>query len=380
MLTGVDLRLFKCFEVLQLPLTPLTLLTGQNSSGKSSVLQALVLLHQTMREHEWATRLALNGSSIRMGTVSNVVDGLQGTNEFSIAVQDEDAAFDWTFVGERHEMSMLVERIAIGGQQSNQPRELRFLLPLNAPELVDPLVERLRRLSYITAERIAPQPAYFLEDPGTVRVVGPRGEHAVSVLHWGRDDPVMDALVLEGPPPTRLWQVQARMEKLFPGFALSLDYAPQVQAVSLGLRTSDATNFHSPIHTGFGLTQVLPIVIAALSAQKGDLLLIENPEIHLHPAGQALIGQFLADVAGAGIQVLVETHSDHVLNGVRRAVKSERISSDSVSIHFFRSRSDNEPQVLSPSVDDSGNIDQWPEGFFDQFDKDMDFFAGWTEN
>ena len=380
MLTRVDLRLFKCFEVLQLPLTPLTLLTGQNSSGKSSVLQALVLLHQTMREHEWATRLALNGSAIRMGTVSNVVDELLGKNEFSIAVQDEDAACDWTFVGERDEMSMSVGQITTNGQRANRPSELRFLLPQKAPESVNPLIERLRRLSYITAERIAPQPAYFLEDPGIVGVVGPRGEYAVSVLHWGRDDFVIDDLVLDGVPPTRLRQVQARMQTLFPGFTLSLVHAPQVQAVSLGLRTSDATNFHIPIHTGFGLTQVLPIVIAALSAQKGDLLLIENPEIHLHPAGQALIGQFLADVAGAGIQVLVETHSDHVLNGVRRAVKSERISSDSVGIHFFRSRSDNEPQVLSPSVDDSGNIDQWPEGFFDQFDKDMDFFAGWIEN
>ncbi len=379
MLTRVDLRLFKCFEILQLPLTPLTLLTGQNSSGKSSVLQALVLLHQTMQEQEWATRLALNGSSIRMGTVSDVVDGLQGTNEFSIAVQDEDAELDWRFIGERGEMSMSVGQITANGERSDHPAELRFLLPRETPESINPLIERLRRLSYITAERIAPQGAYFLEDSGTVRGVGPRGERAVSVLHWGRNDPVIDELVIESVPPTRLRQVEERMRTLFPGFRLSLGQVPQVHAVALGLRTSDATEFHSPIHTGFGLTQVLPIIVAALSAQKGDLLLIENPEIHLHPAGQALMGQFLADVAGAGIQVLVETHSDHVLNGIRRAVKNKRIPADSVGIHFFRARSDSEPQVLSPSIDDAGNIDQWPEGFFDQFDKDMEFFAGWSE-
>ena len=64
MLTRLDLRFFKCFERLRLPLAPLTLLTGLNASGKSSVLQALVLLHQTMREHEWTTRLALNGSGV----------------------------------------------------------------------------------------------------------------------------------------------------------------------------------------------------------------------------------------------------------------------------------------------------------------------------
>ena len=86
MLTRLDLRLFKCFEMLRLPLAPLTLLSGPNSSGKSSVIQALVLLHQTMREHEWSTRLALNGSGAHLGTVVDVVDEVHGRNGFEIGV------------------------------------------------------------------------------------------------------------------------------------------------------------------------------------------------------------------------------------------------------------------------------------------------------
>ena len=85
----------------------------------------------------------------------------------------------------------------------------------------------------------------------------------------------------------------------------------------------------------------------------------------------------MADAAGAGIQLLVETHSDHVLNGVRRAVKESRISADQVAIHFFRPRSEGLTQVMSPIIDDSGNIDYWPDGFFDQYDKDSNYFAGW---
>jgi predicted ATPase len=154
---------------------------------------------------------------------------------------------------------------------------------------------------------------------------------------------------------------------------------PQTNAVTLGLRTSADTGFHRPIHVGFGLTQVLPIIIAALSAIEGSILLIENPEVHLHPGGQALMGQFLADVARAGVQVMVETHSDHVLNGIRRAVKGRRLEPEQVAIHFFRMRSKELPQVLSPQLDSSGNIDIWPDGFFDQFDKDMNHFAGWGE-
>ena len=379
MLNQIDLRCFKCFELLKLPLAPLTLLSGPNAAGKSSVLQSLVLLHQTMREHEWSTRLILNGDGIRLGTAPDVIDEVFGRTRFGIALEFDGNVYDWIFQGERQDMSMEVQSVSINERTIDQPQVLRYLLPPKEAEFAEPLTSRLRGLTYITAERIAPQNAYELRDPRIVSVVGPRGNHAVSLLHWGRDEPVLDKLVLPDVPPIRLQQVEARMRTLFPEFRMELKQVPRANTVTLGLRTSDATDFHSPIHTGFGITQVLPIVIATLSAKKGDLILIENPEVHLHPAGQALMGQFLADVARAGIQVLAETHSDHVLNGVRRAVKSKRLAADQVAIHFFRPRSEDRPQVLSPVLDDSGNIDSWPEGFFDQFDKDTNYFAGWGD-
>ena len=379
MLNQIELRCFKCFELLKLPLAPLTLLSGPNAAGKSSVLQSLVLIHQTMREHEWSTRLILNGDGIRLGTAQDVIDEVSERTKLGIALEFDGNVYDWTFKSERQDMSMEVQSVSVNGQTHNQPQELRHLLPHRKAEFAESLTRRLRGLTYITAERIAPQDAYDLRDPNIVSVVGPRGNHAVSLLHWGRDEQVLDELVLPEVPPIRLQQVEARMRTLFPEFRMELQHVQRANTVTLGLRTSDAANFHSPIHTGFGITQVLPIVIAALSAEKGDLILIENPEVHLHPAGQALMGQFLADVARAGIQVLAETHSDHVLNGVRRAVKSKRLDAGQVAIHFFRPRSEDHPQVLSPVLDDSGNIDSWPEGFFDQFDKDTNYFAGWGD-
>ena len=92
------------------------------------------------------------------------------------------------------------------------------------------------------------------------------------------------------------------------------------------------------------------------------------------------MGRFLAEVSGAGRQVLLETHSDHVLNGVRRAVKEKRLEAGSVGLHFFRPRSDERPQVESPVMDEDGRIDFWPSGFFDQFDRDTSYFAGWSED
>ena len=169
------------------------------------------------------------------------------------------------------------------------------------------------------------------------------------------------------------------MRTLFPGFRLDLREVSGTSTVAVGLRTSDDTEFHRPTHTGFGLTQCFPIVVAALAAGDGDLLLIENPELHLHPAGQARMGGFLADVAAAGRQVLLETHSDHVLNGVRRAVKDRRLDAEDVAVHFFRPRLEDRPQVVSPALDSDGRIDSWPPGFFDQFDRDASYFAGWSD-
>lgn len=399
MLNQLDLKTFKCFEMLRLPLESLTLLSGINASGKSSVLHGLVLLHQTMQGNEWSPRIMLNGEVAKLGTVTDVVDQVYGRNSFEIGLASDDAGCYWSFSGERSDMSMEVSAVQVNGETTDHPDNLRFLLPPTVGGPVRSLVDLIRNLTYITAEREGPREIYPLEDEyaglpsgqmeafesevahhhHTVARVGTRGENAISVLYRGRDEQVIEGLRILDIVPTLLRQFEARMESFFPGFAVNVHQVPNANAVVLGVRVSDATGFLRPIHCGFGITQVLPIVVAALSVPKGSLLLIENPEVHLHPAGQALMGHFLADVAQSGIQVIVETHSDHVLNGIRRAVKAGRLSAEKVALHFFKARTANVPQALSPVIDSSGNVDVWPEGFFDQFDKDMDYFAGWGE-
>lgn len=379
MLTEIEIRDFKCFEHLQLPLASVTLLTGPNASGKSSVIQTLILMHQTSREHEWADRLALNGDCVRLGSVPDVVNEVSSRDRFSLALCDGDARVEWTFAGDRRDMSMVVDTLTINGEGVGLATELRHLLPVGEPSIRS-LAGRLRGLTYIGASRANPRETYPLSDPNLVDVVGAQGEHAASVLHWRRDQPVDAALGVPGMQARSfLRQVEGRMGMFFPGFRLDIARAPGTNAVSLGLRTSEDTEFHRATHTGFGLTQCLPIIVAALSVKEDDLLLIENPELHLHPSGQARMGRFLAEVARAGRQVIVETHSDHVLNGVRRAVKDGTVPSEEVAIHFFQPRDESRPQVLSPVVGGDGRIDFWPPGFFDQFDRDASYFAGWSE-
>ncbi|WP_323666408.1 AAA family ATPase [Pectobacterium punjabense] len=375
MISKIGLKHFKCFDSVQIPLKPLTLLSGSNASGKSSLLQSLVLLNQTMIEHEWYNRLMLNGDSLCLGTVSDIVDKINGRSSIEIEISSSEKVFKWTLSGERGDMSMGIDTVSINGNFFNNPSLLQHLVPPDEKDSV--VVKTLRNLTYLKAERIGPKEFYLLEDKINTQVVGPTGEYTVSLLHSGRDEHILDELVCNNVANTRLRQVEARMQQFFPNCGLIIEQIPKVNAVTLGLRTSEDTDFHRPVHVGFGLTQVLPIIVASLSAKKDDLLLFENPEVHLHPSAQVLMGQFLAEVANAGVQVIIETHSDHILNGIRRAVKNGKIEHDNVSFNFFKPRNIDSQQIESPQIDKEGNIDFWPNGFFDQFDKDMNYFAGW---
>lgn len=379
MLKRIDLRHFKCFAELKLPLCPLTLLSGANASGKSSVLQALALLHQTMREQEWSTRLLLNGDAVQFGAAAEVIDQAHGGGCCAIGLLDGDTEYCWQFEGNDEDRFLTARRFSVNGAADEDLHSFVGLLPLEQHS--DSLTDSLYGLVYLTAERLGPREFHTLADPGLAPVVGPRGERAVSLLYSGRNAPVLEGLAIADAPRNRLRQVEARMARFFPGCELELKPIPRVNAVTLGLRTAGDTDFQRPLHAGFGLTQVLPIVTAVLCAERGGLLLLESPEIHLHPSGQAAMGEFLAEAAAAGVQILVETHSDHVLNGIRRAVKKGMLPAEDAALHFFRPRRGDgqggEAQVQSPTLHPDGGIDDWPDGFFDQFDKDMNYFAGW---
>lgn len=402
MISQLELMTFKCFERLRLPLGPLTLLSGTNASGKSSVMQSLVLLHQSFLEDANSSRITLNGDMVKLGTVTDVVDQVSGRNSILLGLADEEGSVQWLFSGNRTDMSMELVKLVIDGTETvldpnSGIHNYGPMTRLYSYDNANNVVGAIERLNFIAAEREGPREFYPLKDMHALTRlrpldvvsdpyandqlfstrIGSQGENAISILYWRRDEHIADALRIPGIVPTLMHQVGARLNSFFPGCSVNLQPVPQANAISLGIRMSEATDYLRPIHCGFGITQVLPIVISALSIPQNDLLLIENPEAHLHPAGQALMGQFLAEMANYGIQVIVETHSDHVLNGIRRAVKSGIIPSEKVVLHFFRARTPDSPQVLSPVIDNSGNVDVWPEGFFDQFDKDMDYFAGW---
>lgn len=370
MLDALHLARFKCFETLDLPLGHLTVLSGINGGGKSSVIQSLILLAQTLEEREWSKSLLLNGPSLTLGDASDVINQTTGGRQLSLGASAGNRKVVWTFnVQDRRSMSLDLSAVEVNEAQLDISGPIRWLLPESEAEACT-IAAHLKRVSWLSAERTGPRELLPLLDKEHHRRVGVRGELAAGLLYWRESDEVSKPLLIESEPTTLFHQVRARMRQFFPGCDLKTLPIDGASSVSLRLRSNARSDFQRPQNVGFGLTQLFPVLVEVLAARPGDVVIVENPEVHLHPKAQQDIGELLALVASSGVQVIVETHSDHVLNGIRLAVKSPgSIKPSQVEIHFFSRDADGTSRHISPKIDADGRLDVWPEGFFDQFDQ-----------
>lgn len=138
-------------------------------------------------------------------------------------------------------------------------------------------------------------------------------------------------------------------------------------AVSLTFTPSNQDPVNA-LNMAFGHTYILPLVIGVLTAPAGSLMLIENPEAHLHPKAQMRMGEFLAAAADAGVQIMIETHSDHLLNGVRVAARKKLIDAGDVAIHYIDIDEDGDHVDCEIEMLADGALKGWPDGFFDEWE------------
>ena len=387
MITSIKLEHFKCFKDLKLPFGSLTLLTGVNAAGKSSAIQPLVLLHQTLIQKRFSKSLLLNGPLLRLGRFGDVMDEVHGRDSFAIGISAKESSIRWVFNSDSKEsvVAQISDRIVtVNGNQlpASQLISDSFFFPYSneAKSLLETEIW-LSNLLYLSTERIGPRETYPADMGLADKVeLGSEGELTPWFLHVNRERQVHSSLCLDA-TTTLARQVEARLSDFFPGAGLELKPVEGANLVTMLIRTSPSGNFHRPQNVGYGLTNILPILAACLAASPQQPVIIENPEAHLHPAAQAKMGRFLAQVAATGVQVILESHSDHILNGIRRAVKERILTPESVMIHFFRRQnqeSDQGSQVISPVMNESGVIDHWPRGFFDQYDEDLEVLTDWN--
>lgn len=388
MIDQLTLTNFKAFQHVDLPLGPLTLLTGLNSSGKSSVLQALGLLQQSYEAGDFDdvrglveevgfdgitamdNGFLLNGELVSLGTGHDVLheDFTGDQPETTIAVSEGAYRYSWTvaYAAEQNLLPLTGVDIPLTSEGASSPVGPAAVVPGYFTA----------GFQYLHADRISPAEFYPRDHHVAIGrgFLGVRGEHTVNFLrHHARDE------VPEGPlrhpraeSARLLDQAAAWMGELCPGVDLQAETIEGTDSVRLsyGFDGPRGTR-RRPTNVGFGLTYALPIVVACLTARRGSLVLLENPEAHLHPRGQTRMAALVSAAAAQGAQLVVETHSDHVLNGVRLAVKRGVLAPDEAVLHYFRGGSTGS-EVTSPRIDRDGLIDQWPEGFFDEVENTLD--------
>lgn len=436
MITHLGLTHFKSLDELPAQeITGLTLLCGTNSCGKSSFLQSLLLLRQSL-EQPGRSALSMNGPLVRLGHFSDTVSAKRKSWSiiYSVGLKDgsvlklEYAALaegdDVVLKSLRAEMPNLTIALDSDGRGSTPYRPkvsfktghaIRFdyqalqgshtlgnlrsapakvevtltgpdprptELEREAREALVALEDSLGKLSnwlqdhlhYVGPIRQAPERYYVVEGRADL---GPHGENTVAVLMqaWGEK---ITYIAPEGKNRTPVTLGKA-VEKWLSYFQFRNEIEPTAEKgmlyrLQLRLPRVEGQKTVSPRDVGYGLSQILPIVVAGLRAKEGDLLVFEQPEIHLHPAVQARLAEFLMSLTRAGKAVLVETHSEHVVNRLRLRVaqdSSEEVRR-AVRVLFVEQASGEWRSSIRPlQFDTFGSLETWPYGFFDDTDREL---------
>lgn len=371
MITHLDLENFKCFERLRLALPRLTLLTGFNAGGKSSAIQPLLLLAQSLRISRSATRFPLNGPLVQLGTVGDVLPtdrpSVEAPSTVKVSVSDNDGATKlWQLTGRAGDRHLQSEVEMPVGTRSDS----KFGV-MNDPSK---LLDTLAGLSYLSAVRAGSSDSFPIPDAvqDNTPDVGTEGEYGPYWYDQFVDSEVVKARLHANEKATTFRkQADAWLGALFPGAQASVQSISQISQLSLQFRLSEISAWRRPANVGYGLSYAFPIVAALLSAKDDQLIIIDSPEAHLHPSAQSQMGRMLAQFAASGLQVIVESHSDHLLNGVRLGVKEKLLPAQELAIHFFTGVSKAGHGVITPSIDPGGRINEWPTGFFDQAEIDL---------
>ncbi len=382
MITKIILKNFKCFkEETTFPLTHFNLLTGINGRGKSTLLQSLLVMHQS----GYTGKIVFNGSHVNLGRFEDVKNhDMPNSAPIVMDFHREQSKLDYlgfekiirakyNCTEDADDRSAFIEDIQIQNYIGGLHRTKDYV----SEEARRVFAQLFSRLHYISADRMGPQEFYLKNTLSDFAHVGVKGEHVANILLKRKEDSVSDNLHVQKRnndakadiADDLLTQTGEWLNFIFEGASIKVEDT-QTALVNLFFNTTGRSQdkHNKPSNVGFGFSHALPIIVAGLQASIGDILIVENPEAHLHPRAQSRLTTFLAKVAKTGVQVYIETHSDHILNASRVAILDEILTPDELNILYFQS--DKEEQVIKIPVDKNGGIDTWPDGFFDQTNKD----------
>jgi predicted ATPase len=361
MITRISVKNFKSIKNIDVSVSNLNLLMGLNGMGKSSFIQVLLLLMQSDKLEEKIINLN--------GILTHVGQGRDALYQFAI---ERDITFQLTFDGQQ----TFSWKFPYQSDKEQLTSEIGY-----AGDKMIFFRENTERLQYVSAERFGPRDIYEASNIAVVdnRQLGISGEFAVYYINvFGLEYIVPEILRKDNAFSNKLiHQLNAWMQDISPGVSINTKYVPEVNKVILDYQfeiTTQKTNSFRPKNVGFGISYVLPVVLSLLTSEKGKIIVIENPESHIHPRGQAELGKLIALAANAGAQLFIETHSDHILNGIRVAVKEKCIETSKVNVMYFdKVTTDAEQfsQVAQIKIDRNGELSEYPKDFLDEWSNQL---------
>lgn len=368
------LQNFKCFPEFeeQMDFSTVNVLSGSNGRGKSSVFQAILALAQSYESGKDMTSIRLNGDMLKLGNYKDVIHKGDVTKSFTIGLTtDNDSDNELKFVCRSNDgVECLFDNVYVNDvplivevemSSVGDKGEVKNIVVRNSSinSTTYESFTQLTNIYYISADRIGPRNSVKMLADKVANNIGIHGENAINRLYEGKEDFQKE--------------VQGIMSVILGGASVNVFNSPDYEEVKILLDSVDGSNGYKPVNVGFGYSYILPLIILPLIVPEGSKLFIENPEAHLHPGAQSRLMRYLIQMAvGKNIQLFIETHSEHIINGMRKAVVDPSVdfkAKDSM-IYFVKQKGE-QPAVEKITIDDKGNLSDFPVNFFDQQRQDL---------
>ena len=224
-----------------------------------------------------------------------------------------------------------------------------------------PALMSLQRMFYVAAERVAAPEGQLIDEAIPFEYLAPNGSNVLKVLWMNRESGCIE-------------KVQELLERILDGGGLRLE--TDGSRVTLKINSVDDGSFYQPVNVGYGYSYILTLLTAMVLAPNDSFIIVENPEAHLHPAAQAkMMNEMITMAKERRIQLIVETHSDHILNTSLRAVKEHKLDLKDLQVLFFSNHTDDEghveARVQNLELNQLGHILNPPKQFFEQYSIDL---------
>lgn len=345
---------FKCFKSQEFALHNMTVLVGANGMGKSTVVQSLLLIRNTIEND--SDIVLLNGPyGLELGTNASVIN--------------QDADDDKIVFSINSEQSEVRFSIELRGDCENERLDLRRVLQLRG-DFDGILAEEFY---FLSAERTGPRVSQKVVTMNFLNT-GIYGEHTGQVLAKkflkvpeSRRHPSLETPYL--PEHVNAW-----IKTILPDVEVTAYEDIKLQTSQIKIRNKRSMDFIESPNIGFGISYALPIIVEGLVAEDDRYLIVENPEAHLHPSAQTGMGKFLAMLADKGLHVVVETHSDHLLDGIQIYAAEHPDTRNDFIIYNFGQDEEKKPDITAITFDGEFDYSVWPKGFMDQTNKNYEEF------